>query len=407
MPMYIVVALVPNFMRTAHDFGHRVQSLQTSLEHRDVDVAVILEPRDQLYLTGISLRGAVLVPTDASPVHLVQLNVERGREESAIDDVRPSRGMQTVGSVVAETVDAASLRVGIEADVVPVDLVETMREEVPMDVTTVDIAPAILEARRRKSAAELERMDEAARISRETYDAVSRVFEPGLTELELKSKLQLVKRGAGAEDGMWSRAWDQHLDFGTLVAGPNTAVISGHWVTMTGDGPSSAQPYGAGHRAIEREDLVIVDHQTVYEGYHVDEARTFVVGDATDRQRDVHRVLEEALTAAAAAIEPGVPISTIYDAAHEVIEDTPYAEAFMGLDQVGFEYVGHMVGLNADETPLITPWEETEIEPGMTFAVEPKIIFEGEEGLTLEDTFVATENGSRRLTTTPRKLVEL
>ena len=407
MPMYMVVALVPAFMRAAHDFETRVRSLQTSLEDRDVDVAVLLEPRDQLYLTGIGLRGAVIVPAEASAVHLVQLNVDRAREESAIDDVRPSRGLQTVGSVVSETLDADQLRVGIEADVLPVEMVETIREEFPMDVITVNIAPDILELRRRKSAAELERIDEAARISRETFDAVPEVFEPGLSELELKSKLQLIKRGEGAEDGMWSRAWDQHLDFGTLVAGPNTAVISGHWVTMTGNGPSSAQPYGAGHREIEQGDLVIVDHQTVFEGYHVDEARTFVVGPPTDRHRDVHRVLEAALEAAAAAIEPGNPVSAIYDAAFEMIEDKPYSEAFMGLDQVGFEYVGHMVGLNADETPLITPWEETEIEPGMTFAVEPKIIFEGEEGLTLEDTFVATENGSRRLTTTPRKLFEL
>jgi Xaa-Pro aminopeptidase len=407
MPMYIVVALVADFMHASHDFETRVSSLQRSLGNRDIDVAVVLEPRDQLYLTGIGLRGAVLVPADAPPVHLVQLNVDRAREESAIDDVRPSRGLHTVGSVVAETFETDQLRVGIEADVLPVEMDETIRDELPMSVTTVDVTPDILELRRRKSGAELERMDEAAQISRQTFDAVPRVFESGLTELELKSKLQLVKRGAGAEDGMWSRAWDQHLDFGTLVAGPNTAVISGHWVTMTGNGPSSAQPYGAGHREITPGDLVIVDHQTVYEGYHVDEARTFVVGDPTDRHRDVHRVLEDALGAAAAAIEPGNPVSAIYDAASEVVEDTPYAEGFMGLDQVGFEYVGHMVGLNADETPLITPWEETHIEPGMTFAVEPKIIFEGEEGLTLEDTIVATETGSRRLTTTPRKLFEL
>ncbi|MFW5905593.1 MAG: M24 family metallopeptidase, partial [archaeon] len=141
-------------------------------------------------------------------------------------------------------------------------------------------------------------------------------------------------------------------------------------------------------------------------GYHVDEARTFVIGEPTDRHRRVHDVLEEALEAAAAAIEPGAPISDVYDAAKGVVADTPFAESFMGLDRVGFEYVGHMVGLDADEKPLITPWEETPIEPGMTFAIEPKVLLD-EEGLTLEDTIVATESGSRRMTTTPRDLFEL
>ena len=394
-------------MNETHDFETRVQSLQETLRDEAIDVSVLLEPRDQLYFSGIGLRGTVIIPANDSPVHLVQLNAERARKESAIDDVRQSRGIETVATVVEEVVEKSAPTVGIETDVVPVDIAESLRDELPSNATVTDISPAVLALRRCKSASEIELIERAAEISRETFEAVPAVFEAGLTELELKSKLQFVKRGAGAEDGMWARAWDQHLDFGTLVSGPNTAVISGHWVTMTGDGPSQAQPYGAGHREITQGDLIVVDHQTVYQGYHCDEARTYVVGEPTERHRDVHEVLHDALVAAEEVIEPGNQIAEIYEAAYEVVSESPYAEGFMGLDQVGFEYVGHMVGLNADEKPLITPWEETEIEPGMIFAVEPKVLFAGEEGLTLEDTFVATADGSRRLTKTPRKLFEL
>ena len=394
-------------MPQEHDFDSRIRAFQERLRADEIDVAVLLDTRDQVYVSGLGLRGAVVVPASEPPTHLVQLNVKRAREESAIDDVRPSRGLDTVTEVVEPLLDTDESTVGIETDVVPVDVVETLRNELPTGVSITDVSPAILELRRCKSESELERIERAGEISHRAFEAVPDVFEVGLTELQLKSKLQFVKQGAGAEDGMWSRAWDQHLDFGTLVSGPNTAVISGHWVTMTGDGPSRAQPYGAGHREVERGDLIVVDHQTVFEGYHCDEARTYVVGEPSERHRDVHRALRKALSAAEEAIEPGNRIGDVYDAAEDVLSETPFAEGFMGLDQVGFEYVGHMVGLNADEKPLITPWEETTIEPGMTFAVEPKVLFEGEEGLTLEDTFVATETGSRRLTKTPRELFEL
>ena len=393
-------------MDHSHDFASRVTDIQDALQTADIDVAVLLESRNQFYVSGLGLRGAVIVPLDAPPVHLVQLNVQRARAESAIEDVRPSRGIETVASVIEERVGTDDLTVGIETDVVPVDVASDLRSHLPAHGTLEPVAPLLLDQRRCKSTAELERIERAAEISRETFEAVPAVVEESMTELELKSKLQYVKRSEGAEDGMWSRAWDQHLDFGTLNSGPNTAVISGHWVTMTGNGPSPAQPYGASHREIQTGDLLIVDHQTVFRGYHCDEARTFVVGEATDRHRSVHETLRKALAAAEESIEPGNRVGDVYDAAWNVVSETPYAEQFMGLDQVGFEYVGHMVGLNADEKPLISPWEETEIEPGMVFAVEPKVIFE-DEGLTLEDTIVATANGSRRLTSTPRTLVEL
>lgn len=394
-------------MMESFDFDGRIARLQDALGSRDVNVALLLDPRSQYYLTGIGVKGAVIVPVESEPVHLVQLNYERAAKESGIADVRPSRGMKTIGEVIDERTDTNGAVVGIETDVLPVQTAEDVEEVISSAQSLVPVQDILLEHRRRKSEAELERLERAAEISNETLTSVSDAYEEDIMEIELKSKLQRIKRGAGADDGMWSRTWDQYLDFGILVSGPNTAVISGHWVTMTGQGPSSAQPWGAGKRRIRDEDVIIVDHGTVFEGYHADEARTYVVGQPTDRQRDAHEILLAAMEAAEDAIQPGEPMSAIYDAAYEVVSETPYAEQFMGLDQVGFEYLGHQVGLTIDEFPLITPWEDTEIREGMVFALEPKIMWEGEGGVDLEDTVVATANGTRRLTKTPREIIRI
>ncbi len=378
----------------------RLGDLQQRFRANDIDIGFVLEHRNRYYLTGTGLWGIVLVPADGDPIHLVRLNLQRAQEESAIADVRPFEGMSSLRRII---VDHASTNpvVGIEKDVVPVAVYE--RYDEILDASFVDIASHVLALRRRKSEPELDLIEAAADISNTVLESVPQTFSPGMTEVELQARLRRRKRTAGAESGVWSRAWDQRTDFGIVVSGPESAVISGYWASTTGSGACEVVPWGPSRRRIQEGDVVIVDHVTNYQGYHSDEARTFVVGEPTDRHRAVHDVLVEALEAAASAVRPGNRISDIYDAAYEIARSSPHGDQFMGLEQVGFEYVGHQVGLDIDEEPLITPGEETDIEPGMVFAIEPKFIFD-DEALSIEDTLVATEDGSRRLTTTPRKL---
>jgi len=383
----------------------RVDALQDRLRETGVDVAVVVDPRNKLYLTDSGTAGTLVVPACGLPVHLVRINVERGRADSAIEDVRPSGGYRSVLEVVDECCDATTPTVGLELDVLPAEHYESYRSEFSAG-SVVDVAPEILRLRERKSELELERIEAAADISRSVLEAVPDVVESGTTELELQAELERVKRAAGGENGMGFRAWDQLMNFGVVVSGLNTATVSGYWLSMTGSGPSAAQPYGAGHRKIEAGDVIVVDHGTVHRGYHADEARTFVMGEATARQRAIHDVLADAMDAAVAQLQPGTPIGDVYRAAEAVAERAGYADRFMMPDAYDVDFLGHMVGLEIDEEPLLTPREARPIEPGMVVAIEPKIMLE-EYGIDLEDTFVVTEDGPRRLTSTPQQLFEV
>lgn len=383
----------------------RVESLQERLREAGVDVAVVIDPTNRLYLTGSGTAGTLVVPARENPVHLVRINVQRGRADSRIDDVRPSAGFSSVLETIDEVCAADAPTIGLELDVLPAEHYLSYRSQFAED-DIVDVAPEILALRERKSEAELERIEAGAEISRAVLEAVPRVFEPGMTELELQAELERVKRAAGGENGMGFRAWDQLMNFGVVVSGPNTATVSGYWLSMTGSGPSAVQPYGAGHREITDGDVIVVDHGTVHRGYHSDEARTYVVGEATAEQREIHGVLEDAMDAAVDELRPGTPIGAVYRAAESVAAAAGYADRFMVPEAYDVSFLGHMVGLEIDEEPLITPQSERAIEPGMVFALEPKIMLEG-YGLDLEDTYAVTEDGPRRLTSTPRRLVEL
>lgn len=114
-------------METSSEFETRTERFQKALRARSIDVALLLEPRDQFYLTGIGVKGAVVVPADDAPVHLVQLNIGRAREDSAIDDVRSSVGTRTIIDVITTIPDEAGLTIGVEKDVLPIQTYEKLQ----------------------------------------------------------------------------------------------------------------------------------------------------------------------------------------------------------------------------------------------------------------------------------------
>lgn len=140
-------------------------------------------------------------------------------------------------------------------------------------------------------------------------------------------------------------------------------------------------------------------------GYHSDEARTFVFGEPTAEQRKYWNILMEIQDAALEAVKPGVCAAEVYEAAKKVALKNKCGDYFMGYGLQGVEYVGHGVGLEADEPPLISSKNRTFIEEGMTLALEPKLVIFGRYGMDLENTVAVTSNGSELLCDYPRKLI--
>jgi Xaa-Pro aminopeptidase len=97
-------------MGITHGFDTRTEQFQKMLGEQGIDAAILLEPRDQFYLTGIGVKGAVIVPVNDEPVHLVQLDIERAQKDSSIYDVRPSKGIKTIIDVIISFLNEKSQR---------------------------------------------------------------------------------------------------------------------------------------------------------------------------------------------------------------------------------------------------------------------------------------------------------
>lgn len=168
--------------------------------------------------------------------------------------------------------------------------------------------------------------------------------------------------------------------------------------TIVGAGANSASPHHhPGDKVIEHGDLVVCDFGGRISGYHSDSTRTFSVGEPTARQLDVHDVVARAGRAARAAIAPGIPCAAIDQAARAIVTEAGYGDHFI-------HRTGHGIGLEVHEHPYIVSGNETGVESGMCFSIEPGIYLEGAFGVRIEDIVVSTGEGVDCLNDSPRDL---
>ncbi|MCX8175624.1 MAG: Xaa-Pro peptidase family protein [Candidatus Bathyarchaeota archaeon] len=385
------------------EYKKRTESLKESMRRERIDIALLFQQRDIYYFSGTAVYSILVLPVDEEPILLVRINVERAKRETWIKNVTFSTNINTLWEILSEFKKGT---IGIEKDVVSVTLYEQLTNNLP-NFKFVNISPQVLALRMVKSEGELDLIRKASRISHIGLQKCEEVLEEGMTEIELESEIEAAKRKAGHEGSMHFRANNPGLPFGVVASGLNLTEISGYWIAIVGTGPSSARPYGASNRRIQKGDLVSVNHATVFQGYHSDEARMYVLGKATDKQRKIFNIVREAQEAVIGIIKPGVEVGQIYNAAEKIIQKYGYLEYFMAYGRYGFKYLGHGVGLEIDEPPLITPENRTVLRAGMVFALEPKVAIPGWGGVDIEDTIMVTEDGSEVLTLTRRELIEV
>lgn len=195
-------------------------------------------------------------------------------------------------------------------------------------------------------------------------------------------------------DGRSEMAVARDLAAMTVAEGHDLAEF-----TIVAAGPNGASPHHhPGDRVIEEGDLVVCDFGGRWDGYFSDSTRTFVAGEPTEEQVEVHSAVLAANEAGRAAVAPGVPCEEIDRAARSVIEQAGFGEHFI-------HRTGHGIGLEVHEHPYLVEGNDLPLEPGMTFSVEPGVYIPGRFGVRIEDIVVCTDDGVESLNESERGLV--
>lgn len=224
-----------------------------------------------------------------------------------------------------------------------------------------------------KDERELSAMRAAQAITDAAFEHIVEFMGEGMTELEVKRELEETMRRLGAEG----------LAFDSIVA----------------SGPNGAAPHSiAGERRLQVGDMVVMDFGARKGGYCSDMTRTVCVGEATPLAREVFAAVREANEAVEAMIRPGRTGSAM----HHLAEDVLAHNGFAGKMGHG---LGHGVGIDIHELPVLSPRNEAPLEVGNVVTVEPGVYLPGEIGCRLEDFGVVTEDGFEVFTKSTHELV--
>jgi Xaa-Pro aminopeptidase len=185
---------------------------------------------------------------------------------------------------------------------------------------------------------------------------------------------------------------------GSVLSGPSATRPTFHQAVMGGWGLSPAMPHGASRRRIGRGEPVAVDLTGVHMGYISDETRTFSVGPLPEELREGQHAAQEILREVVRELRPGIQNTRPWERAAALAQELGVAEGFMGVGRERMRFIGHGVGLELDELPVLSEGSPGTVPDGATVAIEPKIVYPGVGVLGEENTYLVAKDGTRQLT---------
>ncbi|HKV43294.1 MAG TPA: Xaa-Pro peptidase family protein [bacterium] len=381
----------------------RIDHLQRHLQAQSLDAALIGQNIDLYYFTGSMQGGLLIVPAAGRPVYAVRRVFERARRESGLEEIVRFESFRQLPDLVRGATGRAPRRIGLECDVLPIAARDRIAAGFP-DAAWADVSPAIRTIRASKSPYELERLRASGTLAAQMIDAAVGSLREGMTELEFAGRVEAAARKGGHQGFVHMRGWNQEVFFGTLSSGEAAAMQSFPDIPLAGQGPGPASPLGPGWRRIVAGDPIIMDYVAALDGYICDQTRTLVIGALPEKFARAHDAAVAILTDIQATIRPGATPQDLYRRALARADALGYAEHFMGHGALRARYIGHGVGLELDEWPVLAEGWTQPLEPGCVFCVEPKIVFPGEGAVGIEDQFAVTPDGAERLTQPAQRL---
>jgi len=384
----------------------RIRNFQLCLQEMGLDGAFILQNADLFYFSGTIQSSVLFIPQQGEPVLMVQKGFERARQESPLKHVVPVTGRTQIKKVLKDCSFLDLRKIGLEMDILPVNLYSRYQQTFPEHEWS-DVSGAILRLRMIKSPYEIEQIRSAAGILHKGYMGIRGIIREGMTELEIDGHLALIARREGHMGILRMRGWNQEMTYAHVLSGESGATISFLDSPHGGKGNTPAMAQGASFRRIGRNEPIGIDYGIGVNGYVADQFRTLVIGDLPDELMKAHDLSVEIHSLFVKEAKPGVSCSDLYRLASKKAEETGFGQYFNGYGEGKVRFVGHGLGLEIDEYPILAPRFNQRLEPGMVIALEPMFVFPGKGIVGLEDDYLVTATGVERLTLTDQTVIKL
>ena len=382
------------------EINRRWSRLQKVFRGKGIDGILIVQRVDLLYFSGTAQDGALYVPSLGEPVLFIKRYFPRACKESPLAQIVPIDSFRDIPGCLRDHCASPPRTLGLEFDVMPVAEFQFFKKTFPCK-RFVDASTSILDVRKTKSSWDIQQMERTAEMSALTFDYMRRILKPGLSEIGFAGLFENFARDRGHAGKLRVRNY--------RTEGYSWHVLSGRSGGMTGvlDSPASGQgssyafPCGAGEKIIRAEEPVMVDFASVLNGFHMDETRMFAVGSMPDKALQAAQATMTIHQDLLETIKPGMCAHDLFSHALHMAESLGYKESYLGIPGHQVSFIGHGIGYELIEPPIIAHGKEDLLLPGMTVALEPKFVFEDAFSAGIESVFLVTDTGARLISQTP------
>jgi len=380
----------------------RINKLKAKMEEQGIALAIILQNVDLFYLTGTIQKGVLAVSVDRDPVFFVEKSLARAAAETPLE-ITPIKKDKDIKDILSG-LGMLKGRCGMELDVLPVTVFERWKNILGYD-NIVDVWPLIRDLRLIKSPFEIRQVKQSGEIVSHVFRKAKEIIREGMREVDIAALLESEGRIRGHQGFLRMRGLNQEMMNVYIVHGLSGTVVSGADVPISGAGVTHAIPQGPSMNRFQRGVPLLVDYGAGYNGYITDETRTFALGELKDIYQKGHEVAREIIEETMDFAKEGIVGTEVFTKAFLRTKREGLDEYFMGYGEGKVSFIGHGLGLEINELPVITPRHDIVLQEGMVFAFEPKFIIPGEGSIGIEVDFIVRKNGLERVTDSPIDIV--
>ena len=384
----------------------RLARIRKGMKREELEALLVVQKMDFYYLSGTTQDGLLFVSLEGEPLLMIKRELERAKAESPLKDVIPINSTRDLPNLIKSHWGRTPKKLGLEFDMLPVKDYFRYQNIFP-GVKLMDASPVMREARKIKSPFEIDLMRTAGEIGRRAYYEGKKVLREGMTEIEFGGLLEASAKAHGHEGLLRVRSLNYEAYTWHVLSGPTGGIVSQSDSPMGGLGLSPAFPVGASLKAMKAHEPILVDFGTCYHGYQVDETRMFSIGKMGKKFIDAYQACREIHDAILDEVKPRADCEGIFIRTLQLAEKLGYKDSYLGPPGLQTRFVAHGIGLELNELPFIAQEQSYLLEEGMTFSLEPKIVFPGEGSVGIENTVVVTKNGYEILTPLEQEIFEV
>ncbi|MFR9166258.1 MAG: M24 family metallopeptidase [Dysgonomonas sp.] len=384
----------------SEDIIIRKSKLQAKLQESDIDACLLTTNVNLFYLTGLIYTGYYYLPKEGKPIHFVKrpndIDLENTvyiRKPEQIVEELQKRGLSVPATILLET------------DSVPYS--ECNRIISSLENPKVENASTLMRTLRSiKTEFELSQVRECAKQHETVYSLIPTLYKKGMTDLQLQVEIEKQMRLHGSIGIFRSYGENMDIYMGSLLVGENAETPSPFDFALGGQGVDPSLPLGCSNIEIEKGQTIMVDMAGNYRPWMTDMTRVFSFGKTSALAYKAHQVSIDIHNEIIETAKAGTSCSELYEIAMKYVKGNDLEEYFMGTKQQA-KFVGHGVGLEINEPPVLTPRSKETLKANIVFALEPKFVIPNIGAVGIENTYIVHENGLEKATVFEESIIEL